>query len=269
MTERSTRPANSADPDAQPADEANDLSHADVGIVCALPIEIRAFLDRCEKVRKYSGGNFVFRGGRYDGIRIAVVESGIGFARARRATQALIDAHTPKWILSCGFSGALVPGMKVGQIVVAGSIADTHGHELAIDVHFPADPQRGLYVGRIVTADALVRTVEEKKQLAAGTGAIAVDLESLAVAQVCSEQQQRFLAIRVISDDLSADLPPEILSILGGTGTLRLGAALGSIWKRPGSISDIWKLREKAQDAAGKLATFLDGVVTQLYKAGH
>ena len=64
---------------------APDHVHADIGIVCALPIEMGAFLERCEKVKKYSGGEFVFRGGFYDGIRVAVVEAGMGFAQARRA----------------------------------------------------------------------------------------------------------------------------------------------------------------------------------------
>jgi adenosylhomocysteine nucleosidase len=95
--------------------------------------------------------------------------------------------------------------------------------------------------------------------------AIAVDMESLAVAQVCRERNTRFLAVRVVTDDLSADLPPEILSLVGSTGTIRFGAALGAAWKRPGSIKEMWKLREAAGKAAGRLADFLDGVVRQLY----
>jgi hypothetical protein len=61
-----------------------DAAHADVGIVCALAREMAPLLERCEKVRKYTGGSFTFRGGRYDQVRLAVVESGLGFARARR-----------------------------------------------------------------------------------------------------------------------------------------------------------------------------------------
>ena len=105
--------------------------------------------------------------------------------------------------------------------------------------------------------------------MVADLNAIAVDMESLAVAQVCRDTKTKFLAVRVVSDDLSADLPAEILSVVGSTGTMRVGAALGSIWKRPGSLKDMWKLRETAHAAADRLATFLDGVVRQLYNAGH
>jgi adenosylhomocysteine nucleosidase len=249
--------------------QRSDLAHADVGLVCALPVEIAAFMARCENVRKYTGGKFTFRGGRYDEIRIAAVESGMGFAQARSATHALIEAHTPPWVLSVGFAGALCDGMKVGEIVMADSIVDTHGHEMKIDLALPGETQPGLHAGRVVTADAIVRKVADKRQLAAELGGIAVDMESLAVAQVCRETGTRFLAVRVISDDMSADLPLEILSVVGSTGSMRVGAALGSIWKRPASVKDMWKLRETAHAAAERLATFLDGVVRQLNTASR
>jgi adenosylhomocysteine nucleosidase len=260
-----------ADSVANPGGEANagDPSHADVGIVCALPIEMSTFLARCERVRKYAGSNFVFRGGKYDGIRIVVVESGTGQARARRATHALLDAHSPKWILSCGFAGALVPGIRVGDVVVADSIVDAQGQILMIDVGFPADANQGIHIGRLLTHDTIVRLVTEKQQLAARHSAIAVDMESLAVAQVCRERGARFLGIRVITDDLSNDLPVEVLSLMGPTGTTRLGAAMAALFSRPSSVTDMWKLRKSAHFAARRLATFLDGVVVQLYNALH
>src|SRR5262249_27948121 len=142
----------------------------------------------------------------------------------RRATQALIDGHSPAWIISTGFSGALQSGMKVGDIVAASSIVDGGGTELAIDLNMPANPAAGLHVGRLLTVDRMVRTVAEKKELAERHGAIAVDMESLAVAQVCKEAKTRFLAVRVISDDLSSDLPREILSVVGSSGSARWGA---------------------------------------------
>lgn len=246
-------------PDVPPAD---DKAHADVGIVAALPIELGAFLDRCQRVRKYTGGPFRFRGGLFGEARVAVVESGVGFERARRATLALIDAHTPDWILSCGFSGGLSPAVKVGHIVLANSIVDEHGHEVAIDVAAPGD--RTVHCGRLLTTDAMVRTVEQKRALAEKHGALAVDLESFAVAQVCRDAGRLFMAIRSISDDLSADLPPEVFAVLGSSGTVRVGATLGAVWKRPGSVKEMWRLREQAQAAAESLAGFLADTIPAL-----
>jgi adenosylhomocysteine nucleosidase len=119
-----------------------------------------------------------------------------------------------------------------------------------------------------LNTDEIVRTVEEKKQLGEKHSAIAVDMESLAVAQACRDLGQRFMAVRVISDDLSADLPPEVLSVIGSTGAVRVGSALGSLWRRPSSLKDMWRLRETAHLAAERLASVLDGVLVQLHEAG-
>jgi adenosylhomocysteine nucleosidase len=250
-------------------EEKPDFTHADIGIVSALALEVAPFVSKCERVRKYVGGRYTFRGGKYRGVRVAFAECGMGFARARQATQALIDAHSPAWVISAGFAGGLVPETHIGDMVMATSIVDQHGHELSLDLKMAADPANGLHVGRLLTADQLVRTVAEKRELAERHQALAVDLETLAVAQVCRDTKTRFVSVRVISDDLSADLPPEILTVVGSTGSMRVGAAMGALWKRPSSLTDLWKLRETARKCSERLAQFLDGVVAQLYAAHH
>lgn len=245
----------------------DDLSRADIGLVAALPFELEAFLSRCERVRKYTGGDFVFRGGRYDGIRIAIVESGTGQVRARRAVQALVDAHHPHWIVSTGFAGALQPGMKVGQILVANRVMTPGQPEILNDVQMASDPHHAWIVGGLLTVDHIVRTVEEKTSLGEAYGCHGVDMETYAVAEYCKTTRQKFFAVRAISDDLSSDLPAEVLSLMGPTGAVRMGAVIGALWKRPGSVQDMWRLREQAHHSAEQLASFLDGVVRQLHAA--
>lgn len=246
---------------------AADASRAEIGVVCALPLEIGPFLARCRRVRTYSGGPFRFTGGMLRDARIVIVESGPGPERARRATRALIDAHQPRWIVSTGFAGALRTELKLGHLIVANEVTGPEGPSLRIDLQMQADPARGLHVGRTLTMPTIVRTVQEKSELASRTGALAVDMESLAVASVCRDLQLRCLVIRAISDDLSADLPAEALSLMGETGAVRLGAVFGSLWKRPSSIKDLWRLRDQALKAADHLGTFLEGALWQLHQA--
>ena len=111
----------------------------------------------------------------------------------------------------------------------------------------------------------MVRNVAEKKELAEQTQSIAVDMETHAVAAVCQQKKTRFMAVRAVSDDMSADLPPEVLSLVGETGAVRFGAVVGALWKRPGSYKDMWRIREQAMLAGEHLAKFLDGVVRQLH----
>ena len=243
-----------------------DGSRADIGLVCALPLELGEFRDRCSKMKTYTGGKFTFRGGLYKQIRIAIVESGPGPDRARRAAYALHEAHTPRWIVSTGFCGALVSEIEIGHIVVANKVTTIAGDELAIDVGMTTDIRRGLHVGRTLTVDHMIRTIVEKRALAEQTGAIAVDMETHAIASLCRQQKTKFLAVRVASDNLSGDLPAEVLSLVGETGAVRIGAVIGSLWKRPSSFKDLGRLRENAMLAGERLANFLEGVVQQLHQ---
>lgn len=247
--------------------DPSDLSRADVGIVYALPQEAGPFWDRLDRLRKVTGRGVVVRGGWWAGRRVALIEAGVGPQRAAQATRALIEGHRPGWVLSVGFAGALVPQLRRGDIVMADRVKAPDSEGLKIDVRISREQlaaSPGLHVGTLLTVDHLARTAQEKQQLGQRHDAVAVDMESLAVAEVCRELKRRFLSVRVISDDLETDLPPEVLSVLGSTRTFRAGAALGALWKRPGSIRDLWKLREQAHDAAERLATFLDGVIEQL-----
>lgn len=244
-----------------------ETTRADIGLVCALPLELSEFLGRCKKVKTYSGGRFTFRGGFFHGIRVAIVESGPGCERAKRATAALLDAHSPDWIVSTGFCGALNQTLQIGQIVVANEVVNSTRDSLKIDVGMTSDPSRGLQVGRTLTVDRMVRTTTEKRNLAEMTSAIAVDMETFAIASLCHERKTRFMSVRAVSDDMTADLPAEVLSLVGETGSVRVGAVIGALWKRPGSYKDLWRLRENAILASERLAVFLDGVVRQLHSS--
>ncbi|NQT40578.1 MAG: hypothetical protein HQ581_24005, partial [Planctomycetes bacterium] len=40
--------------------------------------------------------------------------------------------------------------------------------------------------------------------------------------------------------------------------------AAAAIWRRPGSVKDMWRLRENAMVASDRLAEFLAGMIGQL-----
>ncbi len=251
------------------ASHDDDYSRADIGLVCAMSMELNHFFDRCEKVRTLSGGGFRFRGGRLNGIRVAAVESGPGPERAARATRALLDGHHPNWVVCCGFAGALQEGINVGDIVVSRALHHLGDEPVDTPHGMPSDAKHGLHVGPVVTVGHIVRTVVEKKELAATTNAIACDMESYAVAGVCRDANVPFMVVRAITDDLSADIPAEVHTLLETTGAGRLGATVGALWNRPGSVKDLWKLREDAAVAARRLAPFLASVVEQLHAASR
>jgi adenosylhomocysteine nucleosidase len=249
-------------PAAAPAPEP-----ADIGIVAALPIEVGDILRRFRNVRKYSNERQTIVEGELAGKLVALILTGPGRKRARKGAELLLAGHHPRWIVSAGFGGALDPSLSRNDVVFANEVLDPDGAHLSIDVVVHPESTRlspRTRSGRLITVDRIIRAAAEKAELRQRFGADIVDMETAAVAGLCGERGIKFLSIRVISDDATTDLPPEIASIMGRSGGYRVGAALGAIWKRPGSLKDLWGLREHALAAAKTLSTVIPGAISRL-----
>jgi len=238
---------------------------ADVGLVAATSIEVDALIRRFTRVRKYHGPRHRVVEGECGGKLVALTVAGMGRGAARRGTQLLLDGHRPQWVVSAGYGGALDPALRRNDVVLPDEVIDEAGARFRIDVALPPGPaDRRFGTGRLVTVDRLIMTAAEKAALRSRFGADVVDMETAAVAAVCHERGVRFLALRVISDEAGVDLPREVLAIVGPSGSYRVGAAVGAIWKRPSSLKDLWALREHAVEAADRLADVMPAVLAQL-----
>lgn len=145
--------------------------------------------------------------------------SGIGKVNAAEcATSFILESH-PECIINSGLAGALDPDLKVGDIVVAKEVAyhDVwHGEGNAAGQvqeepgRFSAGPallRRAEAVlpaarfGLLCTGDQFfISEVEDCRILSLYPDALASDMESAAIAQVCRHHGTPFLCIRTISD---------------------------------------------------------------------
>jgi adenosylhomocysteine nucleosidase len=230
---------------------------ADVGIVAAMPMEVGDLVNGLKKVLKYQSVAVPVIEGECGGKIIAVAVSGMGRAAAARATEVLIAGHRPRWLISAGFAGALNPAYARNDLVVARQVTDREGSSFAVE----PPPEMGASVhhakGRLLTVDRVILRAADKSELHRSYQADLVDMETSAVAAVCQERMIRFLSIRVISDDAHGDLPAEITAIMNPSGVYRVGAALRSVWRRPSSAKDFWKLYEHSIEAADRLSKFI------------
>lgn len=240
----------------------------DIGFVFALGIESGGLQDLLEGVVTTRGAGLTFRQGVLRNRSVVLVETGVGQAGAARGTQALLAGHRPAWVISAGFAGALDRRLRRGDIVLADAVIGPDGRRLAIDLKIPPDTSagnKGLHVGACLTRDAIVRLTAEKESLGRQHGALAVDMESWTVAEVCRQAKTRFLAIRVISDAVDDELPADVETLARQKSTAsRLGAAAAALVRRPSSAKDMLKLKGDALVASDRLARFLAGVVEQL-----
>jgi adenosylhomocysteine nucleosidase len=238
----------------------------DVGVVFALTAEQGCFEDLLLEAMRFETESGVVRTGMLDGRTVATIVSGPGRDAAAKACEALIAAHRPKLVITAGFCGGLQLQLPRNAITVADRILATNGmpHELAAAVRagFQLAPA---FVGPWVTVERIVAKSADKKTLGERSGALACEMESLAVAEVCAARGVPCLAVRVVSDPVDEDLPTDLDALMQPRSTAGMvGAVLGTLWRRPSSIKDLLRLKEQALVAADALANYLAGLVRQL-----
>lgn len=240
-----------------------DRAVADIAIVCSHSLELRPFVRRLDRKRKYVDQGIVFRGGFLDEvIRVAVVEAGIGFAAHRRATEILVAEHKPVWIISAGFSSALSDEIGAGDLTMAREICDTHGNTVPVKCSIPES--RRVRIHRHVVADRHPYAVADKLQLAADSAAEAVDTTSLSVAQYCSESKTRFLSIRAVVDRMGDEIPESCRAMLFAPVPELKSTLVSGLFRRLKRDPDQTFWNQRAQEAASHLDRFLIGVVLRL-----
>ena len=240
----------------------------DAGLVFALRIEAGGFEDLLSASTFTQGDGFVACHGGLAGRHLISIRSGTGRQAARRATEALISGHEPKWVISAGFAGGLHPELKRHDILMADDLVDLDGNRLSVDLK--VDPAAlahtpGVRLGALLTADRIIRLPDEKRALGDKHHAMAVDMETFEVAQVCRRSKVRFMAVRVITDGVDDELPPDVEHLMEQqTSVRKLGAVVGTVINRPGSVKDMYNLKENALLASDRLAKFLASMIGQL-----
>jgi adenosylhomocysteine nucleosidase len=256
--------AKALNPDELAADR---LSPCDVGIIMAMGIEAGPIEDWLTDKIAVTGPTFSVKVGNWQGRRIAVMRAGVGLAAAEKGIAALIAGHQPKWVISAGFGGGLHADLNVGDLVLANQLVNPHGERLQLDVRgAPAAPTGStVRVGAIFTSETPLKTPAQKQAAGEQHQALAVDMETWAVAQHCSTAGQKFLAVRVISDRLQDELPHEIEKLIPEQSLAkRAGSILGSVFRRPSVVKDMWNLQEAAWLCNNRLSEFLQTLVKEL-----
>ena len=182
-----------------------------IGIIAALPREVEGLLDRLDIMDGKTSGGFQTSHGRLDEKEVVVLISGVGIKKARNAAATLIHRHRPDLILSAGFAGGLDPALSLGDAVVPSVIIDQSGarRDAPQDMHAKlVQAHPGAVSGCILTTPRFIPDESEKEDLFRRHDALAVDMESMAVAGEASAHGIPHLALRVISDTADQTLPP-------------------------------------------------------------
>jgi adenosylhomocysteine nucleosidase len=107
--------------------------------------------------------------------------------------------------------------------------------------------------GTLLSTVSPVATVEDKAALFRKTGAAAVDMESLAIAQAAAAHDLPFMAVRVIVDGAADALPRAVTAATQG-GTLSLLRLMGGLAAAPGDLAGLIRLARRYRVATRSLA---------------
>ncbi len=220
-----------------------------LGLVVALAAEGRALLGSFGWIR--AGGLTIRRTGLPDGTDRLCARSGVGADRALSAARWLA-AEGVTALAVVGVSGGLDPRLRPGDLVVADAVlesADAPGGSWA------ADPDRaglldralaaeGLTVrrGAVISASGPVPSPEAKGALRARCAALAVDMESAAVARVAAEGKLPLVVLRAVCDSADQSVPEDFLASLDDDGTVRPSVLLRRLAGRPALVGDLVRM---------------------------
>jgi len=163
----------------------------------------------------------VFRA-QVGGAQVDFVITGMGVENAFRVANKLLS-EPYQVCITAGFAGALQEAHAVGHILVADAVRELGKSKTLScgrNLVYAAAADGALRVKLFLTSDHVVRTAEEKKALA--PFADAVEMESFGVLTAAAAHQRSAVAIRVISDLMTTDMPAivdtAVAVIYGGEG---------------------------------------------------
>jgi len=191
-------------------------------IICAIRPEVKPFLSALENTKVEKCGSLKVNCGVIQGESVLVVCCGVGFKKASAATQKIIDNYSIDNVIMSGTAGGVDGKLKIGDTVVSEEVlyhetgygasydSDTVNeyasfktdNELLLHAKRAAESEsfsQSVFFGRITSGSKFAsgkyfRTVADKFH------PLCLDMETAAVAHVCSKNNIPFIAVRSISD---------------------------------------------------------------------
>lgn len=192
-----------------------------------------------------------------DGIMLYVC--GMGAERARQGVARLLEDGADA-LMSVGTAGGLDTVLNPGDVLLPEHILQSDGRRMAVhgrwrNAAVTALTGAGVPVhgGDLLQVNEVIRNAEEKRKSHAQTGAVAVDMESFAVAEEADRYDIPALVIRVIVDTADTVVPDAVLNNSDVYGRPRIMGLAGSLFLRPRQIMQLLHLARCFRTAAGRL----------------
>ncbi|VFP81992.1 5'-methylthioadenosine/S-adenosylhomocysteine nucleosidase [Candidatus Erwinia haradaeae] len=202
-----------------------------IGIIGAMEDEIVPLRNKLQNPKRCLLAGAEIYSGIINNIEVFLLKSGIGKVVAALSTTLLLHIYQPNLVINIGSAGGLNPLIKIGDIIISDELryhdvdvtacGYAHGQMAGCPLSFRADKNlisiaelcskklnlhstRGL----IVSGDIFIHGGVIRQHIRnIFPEAIAVDMESSAVAHVCYQFEIPFISIRAVSDIADQESP--------------------------------------------------------------
>ena len=193
-----------------------------IGIIVAMHKELELLLPLLQDSEESRMGGCEFHRGKMGPHDVIAMQCGIGKVNAAMGTLTLINSFLPDYVINSGVAGGADLSVNVMDVVAGARVAyhdvwcgpeSKLGQVQGLPLYFEGSkrlldliPERGdIHRGVICSGDQFIDKMDDLKRIKGNfPEALAVDMESGAIAQVCYLNKVPFLALRVISDSPGA-----------------------------------------------------------------
>lgn len=221
---------------------------AKTAFVCAMPLELRP-LTRRLALRRHDG----IWTGAVAGRPVIATVTGMGTAHAAAGTEAILRDGRVEQVISVGITGGLGPTPPIGTLVrpelVVNSATGARFRPFPLGDH--------TQTGTMWTTDRLITGADELAALRA-RGVISLDMETAAIAEVCTAHGIPWSVFRVISDRADdGTVKPEVFALSNSDGTPNPRRVARYVLRHPTALPGMAAMGRtvaRAADAAARAA---------------
>lgn len=240
-----------------------------IGLIAALPEEIRPFLRVAGRYKKEMIDGLDAYSFTYGKVKVLLVKSGMGLENAASATASLINWHKPNLIINFGFCGGIKPGLQVGDLIVAQRIllnrealfspqSGIVEEEAKLITRSLTDTLSGrdltVYGGTFITSTEIRSKAEMARHLPSWAPNPVLEMETAAVAKAAAKMVVPLFAIRGVSDDAGEELAFSIADFTDNKMRMRIGKVLLTVARKPWIIPQLLRLAKNSRKAGENLA---------------
>jgi adenosylhomocysteine nucleosidase len=231
-------------------------------LIAAEAAELKPFEKHLINARKLNWPIDYAYEGIVEGRRMLLAANGAGPKLAAQAVEvasraikgAELSSSRLEAIVSVGFCGAIKPGLRPAQVIIGTEVLDPRDGSKYPCAAINATSEHE--TGVVASLDRVITHREEKAKLFA-SGAVAVDMESLAVAQAAKRAAVPFFCVKTVSDLADETFRIDFNQMRTPEGRIARGKIVLYVITHPWMLGELLRLRRRSQDAARALGEFL------------